>query len=278
MANNSINLATLDFDTIKANLRAHLKSQPIFKDINFEGSNISVLIDILAYNTSMQSFYVNMLASESFLDSAQLRSSVLSHAKELNYKPRSARSAKATIRLNVEQNNNNSLILPKGTSFTATYNFQTYTFTTNEIRSFYADIDPSTGTYKFDTGDIDIYEGFYVTETFVMDYSNENLRFVLSNDMIDTSSMVVSVVEGSSILSYSLSDSLLGLTNESRSYFLQTAEQDKYEILFGDDIIGRRPADGATIAIQYRISSEWLQMVPRSLPQMQTSLATTLVE
>jgi hypothetical protein len=257
MANNSINLATLDVDTIKANLRAHLKSQPIFKDFNFEGSNISVLIDLLAYNTSLQSYYQNMLASESFLDSAQLRSSVLSHAKELNYKPRSARSAMATIRAKVEQNNNNTLTIPKGTSFTATYNFQTYSFTTNEVRVFYADLDPSTGTYKFDTGDFNVYEGFYVTETFVMDYSNENLRFVLSNDMIDTSSMVVTVFEdgGSTVVPYSESSSLLGLTNESRSYFIQTAEQEKYEVLFGDDIIGRKPADGSTVAIQYRVSS-----------------------
>src|ERR1044072_8409456 len=98
MANNSINIATLDFETIKANLKAHLKTQPIFKDFDFEGSNIAVLLELLAYNTSLQSFYVNMLASESFLDSAQLRSSVISHAKELNYRPRSAKSSKATIR------------------------------------------------------------------------------------------------------------------------------------------------------------------------------------
>ncbi len=257
MANTSINLASLDFETIKTNLTNHLTSQPIFKDYDFEGSNIAVLIDILAYNTALQSYYVNMLASESFLDSAQLRSSVLSHAKELNYKPRSARSAKATIQISVEQNNNNTLTIPKGTSFTSTYNFQTYSFTTNEVKVFYTDLDPTSGTYKFNTGDIDIYEGFYVTETFVMDYSNDSQRFILSNDMIDTDSMVVSVIEdnGSTILSYSQYDSLLGLTNETRAFFLQTADQDKYEVLFGDDIIGRKPADTSTITVQYRISS-----------------------
>jgi hypothetical protein len=257
MANNSINIATLDFDTIKANLKSHLKSQAIFKDFDFEGSNIAVLIELLAYNTALQSFYLNMLASESFLDSAQLRSSVISHAKELNYRPRSARSAKGTIKLNVEQNNSSTLTIPKGTTFTATYNFQTYTFSTNEVKVYFTALDPTTGTYKFETGDIDIYEGFFVTETFVMDYSNESLRFVLSNPMIDTNSLVVTSIEdgGSTLINYTLADSLLGLDDQSRNYFLQAAELEKYELIFGDDIIGRRPADGATIAVQYRISS-----------------------
>lgn len=257
MANNSLNLAALDFDTIKANLKAHLRSQPIFKDFDFDGSNMAVLLDILALNTSHNAFYMNMLTSESFLDSAQLRSSVVSHAKELNYRPRSARSAKATIQLNVEQNNNNTLTIPKGTSFTATYNFQTYTFTTDQVKVYFSSLDQTTGTYKFQTDEIDVYEGFYLTETFVMDYANESLRFVLSNPMIDTNSLVVNVIEGggSSVLNYKLSDTLLGLTNQSRSYFIQACEQDKYELVFGDDIIGRRPADGAVIAVQYRTSS-----------------------
>lgn len=257
MANNSLNLASLDFDTIKTNLKAHLRSQPIFKDFDFDGSNMAVLIDILAYNTSLNAFYMNMLTSESFLDSAQLRSSVVSHAKELNYRPRSARSAKATIKLNVEQNNNNTLTIPKGTSFTATYNFQTYTFTTDEVKVYFSVLDETTGTYKFETDNIDIYEGFYVTETFEMDYSNESLRFVLSNPMIDTGSLIVNSIEdgGSTTVNYTLADSLLGLDNQSRRYFLQACEQDKYELTFGDDIIGRRPADGATIVVQYRIST-----------------------
>lgn len=257
MANNSLNLASLDFDTIKANLRSHLRSQPIFKDFDFEGSNMSVLIDVLAYNTSLNAFYMNMLTSESFLDSAQLRSSVISHAKELNYRPRSARSAKAVIKLNVEQNNNNTLTIPKGTSFTATYNFQTYTFTTDEVKVYFTTLDETTGTYKFETDDINVYEGFYVTETFEMDHSNEALRFVLSNPLIDTSSLIVNSIEdgGSTIVNYALSDSLLGLDNQSCRYFLQACEQDKYELIFGDDIIGRRPADGALVTVQYRISS-----------------------
>lgn len=257
MANNSLNIATLDFETIKTNLKAHLKSQAIFKDFDFEGSNIAVLIELLAYNTSLQSFYMNMLASESFLDSAQLRSSVISHAKELNYRPRSARSAKATIQLNVEQNNNNTLTIPKGTTFTATYNFQTYTFSTDEVKVYYTDLNANTETYQFQTDDIDIYEGFYVTETYVMDYSNESLRFTLSNPLVDTDSLVVASIEdnGATIINYTLADSLLGLTAESRNYFLQAAEQEKYEVLFGDDILGRRPPDGAIVTVQYRIAT-----------------------
>lgn len=257
MANNSITLASLDFDTIKANLKSHLTSQAIFKDFDFDGSNMAVLIDLLAYNTALNSFYMNMLTSESFLDSAQLRSSVVSHAKELNYRPRSARSAMATIQLTVEQNNSNSLTIPKGTSFTATYNFQTYTFTTDEVKVYFTTLNPDTGTYQFTTDNINIYEGFYVTETFAMDYSNESLRFILSNPMIDTSSLVVNSVEdgGSTTLTYTLADSLLGLDSQSRNYFLQACEQDKYELIFGDDTLGRKPADGAIIVVQYRIAT-----------------------
>lgn len=257
MANNSLNLASLDFDTIKSNLKSHLRSQAIFKDFDFEGSNMAVLLDVLAYNTSLNAFYMNMLTGESFLDSAQLRSSVISHAKELNYRPRSARSAKATIKLDVEQNNNNTLTIPKGTSFTATYNFQTYAFTTDEVKVYFAPLDVTTNTYKFTTDNIDIYEGFYVTETYEMDSSNESLRFMLSNPMTDTGSLIVNSIEdgGSTIVNYTLADSLLGLDNQSHRYFLQATEQDKFELIFGDNIVGRRPKDGAIITVQYRISS-----------------------
>lgn len=257
MANNSIVLATLDFDSIKANLKSHLSSQAIFKDYNFDGSNIAVLIDVLAYNTALNAHYMNMLASESFLDSAQLRSSVVSHAKELNYRPRSARSASATVTLEVQQNNSNVLTIPKGTTFTAQYNSQTFSFSTDAILVYFASLDTTTNSYIFTTDAIDIYEGFYVTETYTMDYSNETQRFIMSNEMIDTTSMVVNSIEdgGSTIVNYTLSDTLLGLDGNSTFYFLQATEDDKYEIIFGDDILGRRPKDGSTIQVQYRISS-----------------------
>lgn len=257
MANNSITLATLDFDSIKANLKSHLKSQAIFKDYDFDGSNMSVLLDLLAYNTSLNATYMNMLASESFLDSAQLRSSVVSHAKELNYRPRSARSASATIKLNVEQNNSNILTIPKGTTFTATYNFETFSFTTDAIQVYFGQLNANTGTYQIETDDFTIYEGFYVTDTFTMDYSAEAQRFILSNQMIDTTSVVVNVVEdsGSVLINYTLSDSLLGLDKNSTNYFIQATGNDQYELIFGDDILGRRPADGAFITVQYRVSS-----------------------
>jgi hypothetical protein len=257
MANNSITLATLDFDAIKANLKSHLRSQQIFKDYDFDGSNMSVLLDVLAYNTSLNAHYMNMLASESFLDSAQLRSSVVSHAKELNYRPRSARSAKATVKLILEQNNSNVLTIPKGTTFTATYNFQTFSFSTDSVKVFFAPLDKVSNTYKFVTDEFDIYEGFYVTETFVMDYTNESLRFILSNSMIDTTSIVVNSIEDgqSSIVNYTESSSLLGLDANSTKFFLQATEQDKYEVIFGDDIIGRRPKNGAVVQVQYRIAT-----------------------
>jgi hypothetical protein len=257
MANNSINLATLDFNTIKENLKTHLRGQEIFKDYDFDGSNISVLLDVLAYNTSLQAFYMNMLTTESFLDSAQLRSSVVSHAKELNYLPRSSRSARAKVKLHVEQSGSDTLIIPKGTSFTSSFNFQTYTFTTNEVKSYYSELNEETNTYSFVTDEIDIYEGFYVTESFVMNYATETVKFVLSNPSVDTGSIIVTVIEdgGSNIIPYTAGETLLGLDSNSRKYFLQAADQNRYEIIFGDDIIGRRPADGSVVTIQYRSSS-----------------------
>lgn len=257
MANNSIALATLDFESIKENLKSHMRSQQIFKDYDFEGSNISAILNVLAYNTALNGHYANMLASESFLDSAQLRSSIVSHAKELNYRPRSARSSKATIKLFVEQNNNSVLTIPKGTTFTALYNFQTFSFSTDSVKVYFAALDPASGTYKFETDEFDIYEGFYVTETFVVDYANETARYILSNPMIDTTSLVVNSIEdaGASTINYTLSDTLLGLNKTSTKYFLQATETDKYEIIFGDDILGRKPKDGAVIQVQYRIST-----------------------
>lgn len=256
MANNSISLTTLDFDTIKSNLKSYLRSQDIFKDYDFDGSNMSVLLDILSYNTSMQAYYVNMLLSEAYMDSAQLRSSVLSHSKDLNYLPKSYRSASATVRLRVEQSNSDTLVIPKGTSFTSTFNLQSYTFTTDKVLSYHSELDSTTNTYVFETDDIEIYEGVYVTENFVMNYSQESQKFVMSNENVDTSSVIVNVIEnsGSTTLNYSQSETLLGLTNQSRVYFLQCTEN-KYEIIFGDNILGRRPADGATISVQYRVSS-----------------------
>ena len=118
--NTSINLVGLDFDTLKGNIKTYLKNNTAFKDYNFEGSNMAVLVDLLAYNTYLNSFYLNMVSSEMFLDTAQLRDSIVSHAKELNYLPRSHTSSQAMVNIAVTPSTSvSSVLIPKGTSLTS---------------------------------------------------------------------------------------------------------------------------------------------------------------
>ena len=133
MATTSNDLTTLDFTAIKQNLKEYLKSQDIFQDYDFEGSNINVLLDVLAYNTNLNSFYLNMLSNEMFLDSALLRDSIVSHAKELNYVPRSFRSATAKINVTLVDNaGSGTVVIPRGTTFTGTLGQKNFTFSTIE--------------------------------------------------------------------------------------------------------------------------------------------------
>jgi hypothetical protein len=132
MAKSSINLTSLDFDTLKSSFKTYLKTQSVFKDYDFEGSNINVLLDVLSYNTYMNSFYLNMAVNESFLDTAQLRNSVVSHAKEINYTPASAKSAKALVNIEfLTSGIVNNFQMPRGTQFSGTNSNGTYVFTTD---------------------------------------------------------------------------------------------------------------------------------------------------
>lgn len=254
MANNSINLVGLDFESIKSNLKSYLqRSESPFKDVDFEGSNISNLVDVLAYNTYLNNYYLNVVASEMFLDSAQLRDSVVSHAKSLNYVPRSYRSTRATLNFNLTPDNGlQALIIPKGTSFTTKLNSNTYSFVTNENTSHVANND--TGIFSIT---LDVYEGSYFIDSYVFDSSIDNQRFLISNPTVDTNSITVDVIEnsGANLYSYTLATSLLGLTDKSIKYFLQGAENNQYEIVFGDDVSGRKPKNGAVVVIQYRVCS-----------------------
>ena len=179
MANNSLNLTSLDIDSLKQNYKNYLSNQSVFKDYNFDGSNISVLLDVISYNTYLNSFYLNMVASEMFLDSAQKLDSVISHAKELNYTPRSAASSEATISFDIVVTGSNGFItIPKGTIFTGSNANGSFNFVTEQ-----AGVYASSNT-TFNIANLSIYEGTYITETFVVDQSVENQQFVLSNQNI----------------------------------------------------------------------------------------------
>lgn len=249
-SNSSINLVDLDFDTLKTSLKTYLKSQTQFIDYDFDGSNMSVLLDLLSYNTFHNAFYLNMVASESYLDSAQLRNSVVSHAKELNYIPRSARSAKATVALNFSANSS-VVTIPKGTSFTSLVGVNLYTFITDTESVYFS----SNGTFSIPT--LDVYEGQLITNQFIVNYENTVQRYVLSDPNIDTRSITVTVIEDNSgnIYTYEQALTTLDLDETSEVYFLQGAEDGKFEIVFGDDIIGRRPLDNAVVSVNYRVGN-----------------------
>lgn len=251
MANSSVNLVALDFDGLKQSLKSHLRSQPRFQDYNFDGSNLTVLLDVLAYNSYLNSFYLNMISSEMFLDSAQLRDSVVSHAKELNYLPRSFRSAVANVNLTITPSvSTTSVIIPAKTSFTSRLGSNTYNFVTSEA---VAIVESSNGS--FIANNVSLYEGSYVTDTFVKNNIVTNQRYVLTNPNIDTTSLEVTVSEdsGSATLVHTQAFSLFGLTPNSYVFFVQAAENDQYEIIFGDNLTGRTPKNGAIIDVTYRV-------------------------
>lgn len=248
MANTSINLTSLDFNTIKASLKTYLKTQDIFKDYDFDGSNMSVLLDVLAYNTHLNSFYLNMAISEMFLDSAQLRNSLISRAKELNYTPRSAKSAKAVITAVFAQSGLNTFTVPSGTRFTGKNAASSFQFITDRSYLFY----PSGGNF---TANLEILQGTLFTDSYVIDNNLQNQRFILSNETVDTDSLTVLVSEnnGANNTVFSLATSLYGLSSTSNVYFLQSADSNKYEVLFGDSVLGRKPASGSLLLAQYRV-------------------------
>ena len=250
MASSSNDLTTLDFESVKENLKTYLSSQAIFKDYDFEASNINVLLDILAYNTNLNGFYLNMLANEMFLDSALLRDSIISHAKELNYLPRSFRSAQATVNLTLTDNSNNSTVLiPRGTTFTGRSNNKNFTFTTAEnVQARSTDV-----TNEFKADGVVLYEGDYVQDSYVTSVENSP-RFLITNKTVDTNSLKVIVIEdnGAVILTYERRDSLFGIGATDQIFFIQAAENETYEILFGDGVIGREPKNNSIVLIEYR--------------------------
>lgn len=249
-ANTSINLVNLDFTSLKESLKTYLKTQNVFKDYDFEGSNINVLLDVLSYNTYMNTFYLNMIGNEMFLDSAQLRESVISRAKELNYTPRSFKSARATVTLTIQTDGSVATItMPKGTTFNTRIGSNTFTFSTNENKV----ISGANSTFVSD--EIVIYEGQYINDTFTVNNSDTSQRFVLSNPTIDTDSLTVTVIEdnGAEVLSYLRATSLFDKQANSQIFFVQGAENDKYEILFGDGVLGRKPKDNSVVVCEYRI-------------------------
>jgi hypothetical protein len=249
--NSTLQLTSLDFDTLNENFKTFLKAQSTFNDYNFEGSNIKVLLDVMAYNTYLNSFYLNMVSSEMFLDSAQKLDSVVSHAKELNYTPQSSTSAKAILNLTFDTTGlNGSLVIPKGTIFTGTNSNGNFSFTTDSLTTYI-----STNN-TFSVSNLTINEGVYLKDSYIVDYNVENQQYLISNANCDISSAVVTVYETSQSNGsvYTKQATLFGLDNQSNVYFMQAAQNGQYEVVFGDGYFGRKPPNASTVTIDYRVS------------------------
>lgn len=254
MADSSIVLTQLDFDSYKDSLKTFLKSQDRFKDYDFDGSNLSVLLDVLSYNTYQNAFYLNMISNEMFLDSAKLRDSVISHAKELNYLPRSFRSSSAVIQLVITSTDaaKRSIVIPKGTSFTSRVDDFTYNFSTTE-NYVITNRTPSGSNFVYESEAIRVYEGSYLSDTYTVNYSNP-LVYKISNKRVDLESVLVTVFEdnGTSVQTYKRATSLFGHDENAKVFFLQPGIGDTYEVVFGDGVVGRKPKNNSACIIEYR--------------------------
>lgn len=245
-----LNVSQLDFSSLKENFKTYLKGQDKYKDFDFEGSNLSVLLDILAYNSYLNAFYLNQIGSEQFLDTAQLKESVVSHAKELNYLPRSRKSSEAQVTIQINGLGSPSTItIPKGYQFQTSLNNTNYTFSTQENIV----VTPNNGIYE--AANVTIYEGFSVTEFFRVS-DNQNIFRLESSDNIDLSTLTVTVIQSENNTAantvWERATSLFGLTSESNTYFVEGTSANKYQLAFSrDNIFGRKLTNGNVVKAEY---------------------------
>jgi len=247
-----LNVTQFDFDDVKSNLKTFLKAQNEFTDYDFEGSGMSALLDVLAYNTHYLGFNANMLANEMFLDSASLRSSVVSHAKMLGYEVSSPRAPKAII--NISLNTTNALAtMGAGTAFTTSVDGTSYQFVTiNDVTS------QNTGTsIPFDS--TEIYEGTYTKTKYLVDSNDVDQRFMLTDVRADTTTLTVKVQNSASdttTTTYTKATDITQLSTTSTVYYLQEAEGGKFEIYFGDGATSKAVEDGNIIVMSYVITNK----------------------
>ena len=240
----------LDFDQIKTSIKDYLRANSTFTDFDFEGSNFSVLIDTLAYNTYITAFNSNMVVNESFLDSATVRENVVSLARNIGYVPRSRTAAKAQVSFNIPTTATPTLTLQRGLVCIGSVDNTSYTFSIpDNISSNVVD-----GAASFNN--IDIYQGTFLTKQFIVDGSLDQ-RFILNNSFIDTSTISVYVkgINDSGLgVEYSSVDNILNVDSSSRIYLLQEVQDEKYELLFGDGLIGQKLENNAVITVNYIVT------------------------
>jgi hypothetical protein len=249
MANTGfLSVSETSFDGIKNNLKTFLKAKSEFQDYNFEGSNLSAMLDVLSYNTYMNAYYLNMVASEMFLDSSQIRESVVSHSKELSYLPRSRTSARALVTFTINTNNTlpTSVIIPEDYVVRTVVDNIALDFTIPDDIVITAGFG---GIYSVQTY---VYEGKVVEEFFTVDGSTS---FILNSDNVDTNSIKVYITNSSSdptTKQWAYSDTIYGLNPTSEVFFIQGNDDNNYEVVFGDGVLGKALTNGNIVRIKYR--------------------------
>ena len=252
MAGNKLVVADFDFDNVKSNLKSFLQDQPEFSDYNFEGSGFAVLLDTLAYNTHYLGFNANMLANELYLDSADIRKNVVSLAKMLGYTPTSAKSPLANVDITINNGSGATVTMNKGTSFTSIVDNVNYQFVTNQEII----MTPQNGVYKF--SGVDLYEGSLVNFRYTVDSTDVDQRFIIPSVNADTNTLKITIqnsITDTTQNTYTLASGLKSLNSTSKAYFLQESDTGRFEVYFGDDVIGKKLSDGNIVIMEYIVGN-----------------------
>jgi len=254
-----VNFSNLDFDQIKTSIKDYLRSNSNFTDYDFEGSNLSTILDVLSYNTYITSYNANMVANEVFIDSATLRENIVALARNIGYVPRSRKAALATVTFFVNTTNvsptPSALILKKGTVAGTSGSFGNQSF----VFSILDDITVPVIDGIAEFNDIQLYEGTLLTSSFTYSSNNPNQRFILPNAGVDTSLISVTVkdsVNSTSSVKYRLQDSVFDVNKDSRVYYIQEIEDERYELIFGDGVLfGKKLENNNYIEVNYIVSN-----------------------
>ena len=241
----------LDFNTLRSQIKDYLRANSNFTDFDFEGSNFSTLIDLLAYNSYITSFNTNMAVNESFIDSATLRDNVVSLARNIGYVPRSKRASIATVSFNVNVGalKSKTVTLSAGVVALGAAQNGNYIFSIPEDITINVD-DFGIATFN----NIKIYEGSYLTKTFLIDSSQPNQKFIIPNPNVDSSTIKV-IVHTTIAEEYKQYSNILNVNKDSKIFLIQEVADEKYQILFGDDILGKKPVSGSSIVISYIVTN-----------------------
>jgi len=248
-----IRIGKLDFQDIKDSLKNYLSQQTEFTDYNFEGSNISQLLNILAYNAHYDALAANFLANEVFLDTATKRSSVISRAKELGYNSRSRRASSAILTVHIDNllnaESTPSVLVPRGTRFTTKVNEEIFTFTTKDTAILDKQIELGLPVF---VGTVNVYEGVLTQN--ISTYDATDSTITIPNIDVDTTTLRVELYEDSQWVEWTLPTSFLSVTSTSKVYMIQEGFNG-YEIYFGDGVLGKKPIDGSQIRMTYVVTS-----------------------